>query len=346
MTRKKVLSTLLALALTLSLLTVPALATGKTVRIPDDGCGYSKGMTLSNVLAVKTVPVTFCYPGEWISDTEFYLEYEEDFLTVYCLSPSGAVLTVEDAGDRENWILNGIGCILDDSEYIGNQDLGEPELQPYSVGPNMRAVNLNMGPDYRETDIHLVTVETNEIYYTYCSLGEYPDGEMEEVVPDETTKGPEGQVTAEGIRVLMENTEFITDAGHWTEFSFTNTTDQPIQGCYGLVSYYPRKSKFVFSDGSAQIYYSAQFTPFDLDLAPGETKTFKQNSFFPMRLDVQMEWIKFDDQAEKDQFIAATPLALKDRLGEKYLNYATFDKDEGEAFLKDNFGITFLPPAD
>lgn len=157
---------------------------------------------------------------------------------------------------------------------------------------------------------------------------------------------PEGQVTAEGIRVLMENTEFITDVGHWTEFSFTNTTDQPIQGCYGLVSYYPRKSKFVFSDGSAQIYYSAQFTPFDLDLAPGETKTFKQNSFFPMRLDVQMEWIKFDDQAEKDQFIAAAPLALKDRLGDKYENYAIFDKDEGEAFLKDNFGITFLPPAD
>lgn len=166
---------------------------------------------------------------------------------------------------------------------------------------------------------------------------------------------PEGQVTSDGIRVLIQRNVFNesapdkwnTDVGAYCEISFTNTTDHPIQGNYGLLSYYPKKSRTIYKQDEALIRdetsCNAQFMFFDLNLAPGENKTIHQNSGLTLapRFHTQTGWVRFDSEEEKDQFIATSPFASAVTLD---YNYAYVTGSEGETFLQDNFGITFLPP--
>lgn len=485
MTKKKALSLLLTLALTAGLCVTPAFAAEKTVQIPISGGSSSLdgvSITLSNVKAAKTVPVTFSYPGDWISDSEFKMEFEERDITVYCLSRSGSVLTVTDNEEREDLVFKAPGCVLGDDGYEGDRRIeAEDELQPRSAGTHVSVFDLNMGPAYVETDIHGIGVGSTNIYYTYCDLSQYPDAGMTEAVPvsqadydfqpfthenltfeaaatgyqitvyevfnifpyvdpdtgemvfdhiyspnpsaamtypvvilkdgshvevgeetnpyaayalhrqngcaqdgtvvidhyteegdwlpmEEITSGSidnmlphmedgsptmveanrespdkfffvragdaeafgitssaqpepeaEGQVTSDGIRVLFRDQGWNTDVGAWHEIDFTNTTDQPIQGCYGMLTYRSSGSQY-------------QYHFFDLDLAPGETITLKKNSGDYLNSATQMIWIRFDDAQDRDDFIEAADV-------EDYYGYYWAYTDEAEAFVHDTFGI-------
>lgn len=211
------------------------------------------------------------------------------------------------------------------------------EMENHSVDPPF-PVELNPGESFT-FDFHniyddgygLGTVEPDTIFYLTVR-GLYPDQDYTCWVSylfsmDKTADGatsstePEGQVTSDGVKVLFRDQDWTTDVGAWYEINFTNTTDQPVQGNYGLLTY--------TSYGSAQIMF------FDLDIAPGESKTIEQNSWFYMGLDTQMIWIRFDSAEERNQFENSVP--CDDKMRQAYHDYNYYPLDGKD--LQDIFGI-------
>lgn len=160
---------------------------------------------------------------------------------------------------------------------------------------------------------------------------------------------PEGQVTAEGIRVLIEKCDFDWDDSAAYDITFTNTTDHPIQGSYCLVLYEPAIWRTIYKlRATGEVVWKSnegaiqQFLFCDLNLAPGGS--FKKEAKGLQRIiysSTEMLWIKFDSSEEKEQFIANSPLWKGNQDC-----YVILDDDDAKEFFQDTFGITFLPTVD
>lgn len=74
--------------------------------------------------------------------------------------------------------------------------------------------------------------------------------------------------------------------------------------------------------------------PIDVNLAPGESMSLTLYSGFFGLANANLVWITFDDQAERDAFLA-----------DKALNgiNVSYYTVENEQWLRDNFGITLRP---
>lgn len=120
------------------------------------------------------------------------------------------------------------------------------------------------------------------------------------------------------------------DSGVGYESTLTNTTGKPLQGSYALLTYFPQK--YLDYDGTEA--FQAQVQPIDVDLAAGESMSLTLYSGFFGLANANLVWISFEDQAERDAFLADKALN-----GINISHYMV----ENEQWLKDNFGITLLP---
>ena len=132
--------------------------------------------------------------------------------------------------------------------------------------------------------------------------------------------GP-GFVTGDGLNILFTQGK-KNDAGLSHQVELTNTTDNPIQGSYALLSYHsPTQAQFFF---------------FDLDIAPGQTVIVERNSMFYRLSQAKMLWIAFDSPQEKEAFIKDAPIQ---GTAAWETGYYSVKFNEGPAFLRDTFGI-------
>lgn len=120
------------------------------------------------------------------------------------------------------------------------------------------------------------------------------------------------------------------DTGVGYESTLTNTTGKPLQGSYALLTYFPQK----YTDRLGAAAFQAQVQPIDVNLAPGESTSLTLYSGFFGLANANLVWISFEDQAERDAFLADEAL--------NGINTSYYMVDN-EQWLKDNFGITLLP---
>ncbi len=152
-----------------------------------------------------------------------------------------------------------------------------------------------------------------------------------------------GYLTQQGVNILLTQRD-LTDVGIWYNMELTNTTDQPIQGAYGILFHDPNLLYDYTFMGKTETLLRAQFMFFDLDLAPGATVKIGRNSEWGELTKSSAVWLAFDSPEEREDFVNSSPIR---RLSETYLgddfNYFGMPTEEGLKFLKDTFGLT---PAD
>lgn len=133
-----------------------------------------------------------------------------------------------------------------------------------------------------------------------------------------------------GLQLKISGQSTMLDTGLAYESTLTNPSDQPIQGYYALLTYWPQKMEN--TDGSEA--FMAQVQPIDVDLpAKGSAKIHVMSSHLGLA-NANLVWISFEDQAERDAFLADEAL--------NGINISYY-MVENEQWLKDNFGITLLP---
>lgn len=331
---KRIPALLLALALVLGL-TTPALAAGQTVAVSTNepySSNETISVTLSNVLAVKEMDIIVSYPGEWISETEFYMEFDIMPITVYCLPRTGSVLTV--TTNMETNPHHWIGCALvgnDLQTYHGFDcsqikgpvyELGtsiDGDLVGSQAGPNTTTYNIDfdMVDSFNDRDIYCIYVNyVCEFYFTFSDLSGVPSVPVEEVKEEE----PKEEETHTGLYPLFdEHSKSETDVSMGYHYTFTNYTGEAIDGYYLLLSYSPQ-------------YHTAQLYEFDIKLQPGQSTSGTLYSQSVPLSDREFAWIIFDSKEERDGVLNSS--ALRDVYGQCYVI-------EDEQWMKDTFGITY-----
>lgn len=333
---KRIPALLLALVLALGLIT-PALAAGQTVAVSAEPYYPNEtiSVTLSNVLAVKNMDIIVSYPGEWISETEFYMEFDIMPITVYCLPRTGSVLTVTTNMETNphHWI--GCGLVGNDLQTYEGFDCSQIkgpvyELGRVSIDGNLAGspagpdtttydINFDMVDSFNETDIYCIYVNyACEFYFTFGDLSGVPSVPVEGIEEEAPQK-----------LQFKVNQSRILDNGVGYNYTITNNTDQQVTGYYALLSYQPQKGL----DGDGREYFNAQLHTFDVDLAPGKSMSSELSSYFYNLSGAKNIWITFDSKAERDSFLASPALSY----------WASYYLVTSEQWLKDNFNITLLP---
>lgn len=191
------------------------------------------------------------------------------------------------------------------------------------------------GPIYNPGTWETATIDkTGKLTSAYQAVpglreGQYligDDGQMTDTVAEPEEPVPSGSA----LQLKISDEYGLLDTGLYYESTLTNTTDQPIQGYYALLTYFPQK--YIECTGAEA--FQAQVQPIDVNLAPGESTSLTLYSGFFGLANANLVWISFEDQAERDAFLADKALNG---------NSITYYRVENEQWLKDNFGITLLP---
>lgn len=130
---------------------------------------------------------------------------------------------------------------------------------------------------------------------------------------------------------------YAADDGIFYNYTIGNSTNEKMEGYYALLSYEPDKYKSKYSENGE--IYLAQLHIFDINLGAGKSQKGGLTSNFTLS-DKTLGWIKFESKAERDSFIKSKGLTeVQSQYGNRYV----IDGNDGEKFLKGNFGITLNP---
>lgn len=213
------------------------------------------------------------FKGKYLDDAAFYRSYLSNHKSTEDYIKS----TVDGTGKYWN---QEDGSGIDYDEETG-EIIVDPAVNPILLHPG-DSVTFTLPDDGSDTIYQLYT----EIYYAQY---QWRCWQRYNIKIDDKAVVPAGNQSA----IYFTGGELF-DNGVVYNYTITNHTQKPMEGCYALLTYLPERD----------IYdrLQAQFFQFDLNLAPGQSVSGAVNSASYGLTKQKRCWVEFDSKEERDAF--------------------------------------------